>query len=316
MSKHRIVVLVTVLLFLLSSCAGTSAQNILPEDDSVLPSNETAPSVLPSIISDERTNSEIEESGLNDPYSEDEIREIAEYLYQYIGVESYFWGSQTTMERLIGKSSNVEIYCLPFEPFGTEYWYIIHESVGPVSDLDLEEAYIMIILYHYPEAKKTDQIDSPTDFRGSIEEYWELIENHQALYNDMTYIGQCSISFTYNDKPEYMYTFSYRDEMISMLKEEISEEFILFEGPVTHYEPYREDVDVCIVIDEVRYYGHFRYYWYDCDGEICGKLIYLAEDEERNTHLYTLPREGSYDDDYLQRIVDFNRKTIIAPSLS
>jgi hypothetical protein len=234
----------------------------LPQFVEMSPANEPTPSVEPSPNCDDKEVGKIEVILSNEPYSEEELYEIAEYLYQSVGVESYFLGIQTGTTRLIGKNCLIEIYRYPFEPYGTEYKYIFVDSFGSNDYLRLEEEYIMTALHYFSETKRADQMDAPTCFRGSIEEFMEIFENDRPMFGNISYVGQCNISFTYEDKPEYMYAFSHMDEVISMLKEEIKEEFIIYEGPIT-FDQYREDVDLCIIINDIKYYGHFRYFRYE-----------------------------------------------------
>ena len=139
-----------------------------------------------------------------------------------------------------------------------------------------------------------------------------MIEVEAVLYGGITYIGQYDISFIYDGNPDFLHTFSHMDSVISLLEDVIKEDFTVYEGVVT-FDPHREDVDICIIVKGLRYYGHFRYYTYWDNGMIDGKLIYLAEndDDDCDARPYRLPSQNSLEEFYLQKIVEFDRKTYL-----
>ena len=92
-----------------------------------------------------------------------------------------------------------------------------------------------------------------------------------------------------------------------MLEDVIEEEFTIYEGLVT-FDPHREDVEICIETEHMRYYGKFRYYTFYSDGINDGKLISFTENDEPISLPFRLPKDNSHEDFYLERIVGFGRR--------
>jgi len=93
---------------------------------------------------------------------EDDTYVTIDYLYQHVGVESFFYGSDALVTLLLEKSSLVDVYCSPFSAYGVQYTYVIYEPVSSIEILGLEERYLMIRLYYYSETKRADQVSALT----------------------------------------------------------------------------------------------------------------------------------------------------------